>query len=302
MDSPPVGLHETHDTLVKTHSLSDAELDGTLDFVGSTYSPDDDTIHDGLLRRGRRVVTFAPILRHKIFPLPEIFQLLLDMGSWGMGTPVELEVAVDLSVPAGKPAQFGLLQIRPLVLSREADELELETVESKKVLCQSEKALGHGVSNEIYDIVVVDRELFDRGKSVEVAAEVSRLNRKLVGERRPYLLIGVGRWGSFDPWLGIPVKWDQIAGARVIVETGFRDFDITPSQGSHFFQNITSFMVGYFTVTSEGGDGFVDWKWLMQQPASEVLNYTRHLRFEKPIEVKINGQQNRGVILKPQEG
>jgi CheY-like chemotaxis protein len=299
MDGLPLGLHETHDTLLKTHSLAEAEHDGTLHHVGSTYSPDDDMIHDGLLRRGRRVVTFAPILRHKIFPLPGVLQLLLDMGSWGMGTPVELEFAVNMSVPAGTPMQFGLLQIRPLVLSREADELEVEVVEPDKLICQSEKALGHGVIKDIYDIVVVDRERFDRSKSVEVAMEVSKFNERLVGERRPYLLIGVGRWGTFDPWLGIPVKWDQIAGARVILETGFKDFDVTPSQGTHFFQNITSFMVGYFTVSSDGRDGFVDWKWISQQQALEEKKFTRHIRLAAPLEVKINGRENRGVIFKP---
>ncbi len=301
MDSPPLGLHETHDTLLKTHILADAEEDGTLQFVGSTYSSDDDSIHDGILRRGRRVVTFAPVLRHKIFPLPEIFQLLLDMGSWGMGTPVEMEFAVNLSVPPGTPAHFGLLQIRPLVLHREADELDLEIVEPEQLICQSAKALGHGVSKDIFDIVVVDKEKYERGKSLQVASEVGEFNRKLVGERRPYLLVGVGRWGSLDPWLGIPVKWDQIAGARVIIEAGFKDFDVTPSQGTHFFQNITSFDVGYFTVSSDGRDGFVDWSWITEQAAVEQREFTRHIRLSSPIEVRINGQQNRGIIYKPRE-
>ena len=299
MDSPPLGLHDTHDTLVTTHTLAEAEEDGTLHYVGSTYSPDDDSIHDGILRRGRRVVTFAPVLRHKIFPLPEIFQLLLDMGSWGMGTPVEMEFAVNLSVPPGVPAHFGLLQIRPLVLHREAEELDLEIVEPGQLVCQSMKALGHGVSKDIFDIVVVDKEKYDRGKSLQVASEVGEFNRKLVAERKPYLLVGVGRWGSLDPWLGIPVKWDQIAGARVIIEAGFKDFDVTPSQGTHFFQNITSFGVGYFTVSSDGRDGFVDWSWIAEQSAVEEREFTRHIRLSSPIEVRINGQQNRGIIYKP---
>jgi len=232
--------------------------------------------------------------------MPEILQLLLDMGSWGMGTPVELEFAVRMSTSAGVPAHFGLLQIRPLVLSREADELEVETTEPEKLLCQSDKALGHGVLKDMYDIIVVDRDRFERGKSQVVAEEVSWFNQKLVGERRPYLLIGVGRWGSYDPWLGIPVRWDQIAGARVIVETGFKDFDVTPSQGTHFFQNITSFMVGYFTVSSEDRNSFVDWEWISNQQAMEEKTYTRHIRLSSPLEAKINGQQNRGIILKPQ--
>ena len=299
MNSPPLGLHETHDALLNTHTLAESEEDGTLHYVGSTYSPDDDTVHDGLLRRGRRIVTFAPILRHRIFPLPEIFQLLLDMGSWGMGTPVEMEFAVNLSVQPGEPAHFGLLQIRPLVLSREEDELELGSVEAEELVCQSDKALGHGAMKDLYDIIVVDQAGFERSKSQQVAVEVSELNRKLVAERRPYVLIGVGRWGSLDPWLGIPVKWDQIAGVRVIVEAGFKDFDVTPSQGTHFFQNINSFQVGYFTISSDERDGFVDWKWIASQPAEEERTYTRHIRLSSPLEVKINAQLSRGIIYKP---
>jgi hypothetical protein len=223
------------------------------------------------------------------------------MGSWGMGTPVEMEFAVDLSVPPGTPAHFGLLQIRPLVLHREADELDLENVETDLLICRSEKALGHGVSKDICDIIVVDRDRFDRSKSLQVAGEVGELNRKLVAERRPYLLVGVGRWGSLDPWLGIPVKWDQIAGAHVIIEAGFKDIDVTPSQGTHFFQNITSFDVGYFTVSSDGRDGFVDWGWINDHRAVEEKEFTRHIRLASPIEVRVNGQHNRGIIYKPRE-
>ena len=152
---------------------------------------------------------------------------------------------------------------------------------------------------DIHDIVFVDIEKFERGNSVEVAREVSILNTKLVEQKRPYVLIGVGRWGSLDHWLGIPVTWDQIAGACVIVESGFKDFNVTPSQGSHFFQNITSFRVGYFTVSWVGHMGFIDWDWLKAQPASEELQFTRHLRFEEALVAKINGRKNMGIIMKP---
>jgi hypothetical protein len=148
---------------------------------------------------------------------------------------------------------------------------------------------------------VVDIHTFDRSRSWDVAHEVSELNSKLVSERRPYVLIGVGRWGSLDHWLGIPVTWDQISGACVIVESGFKDFNVTPSQGSHFFQNITSFRVGYFTVNSFTGLGFIDWDWLLSQPPLEQRTFVRHLRFEKSITAKINGHRNKGVILKPGE-
>ncbi len=287
------------DPLVKSFDLSDSEKDGTLNSVGSTYSAENDGIYDGVSRNGIRVVTFAPILKHKIFPLPEILDLLLDFGSWGMGTPVEIEFAVNLSVPEGERKEFAMLQMRPMVLSRESEELMIGEVKAEDLICQSKQVLGNGAVNGIYDVVIVDPQKFDRGKSKDAAMEVSKINSKLIAERKPYLLFGVGRWGSMDPWLGIPITWDQISGASVIVEAGFKDFSITPSQGSHFFQNLTSFRVGYFTVNSIDKGDFIDWDWLSNQPAIEELNYTRHLRFDKPINVKMNGHENRGIILKP---
>jgi CheY-like chemotaxis protein len=287
------------DPLVKRYDLLDSEKDGTLFTVGSTYSPENEGVYDGISRDGIRVVTFAPILKHKIFPLPEILDLLLDMGAWGMGTPVEIEFAVNLTVPKGERKEFAMLQMRPMVLSREVEELMIGEVNESDLICQSSQVLGNGAMNGIYDIVVVDINKFERGKSKEVAQEVSKLNSKLLNERKPYLLLGVGRWGSLDPWLGIPVTWDQISGASVIVEAGFKDFQVTPSQGSHFFQNLTSFRVGYFTVNSIDHLGFIDWDWLNNQTAIEEFNYTKHLRFDKPISVRINGHENRGVILKP---
>lgn len=291
---------ETHDLLVQQYDLTESEKDGTLHWAGSTYSPDTDTVHDGISRNGRRVVTFAPILKHKIFPLPEILDLILELGSWGMGTPVEIEFAVNMKVPDGAPKEFSVLQMRPLVLSSESEELSVEDSEKSQWICESRQVLGNGVIKDIHDIVVVDIETFDRGKSKEAAAEVGVFNAQLVAQQRPYLLIGVGRWGSMDHWLGIPVTWDQISGASVIVESGFKDFDVTPSQGSHFFQNITSFRIGYFTVNAFANQGFIDWPWLKEQKAVETMQYVRHLQFEKPLTVKINGHQNQGVILKPQ--
>jgi len=186
-----------------------------------------------------------------------------------------------------------------MVLSRESEELMIGEVKKDDVICQSNQVLGNGAISDIYDIVVVDYEKFDRGKSKDVVSEVSQLNSKLITEKKPYLLLGVGRWGSMDPWLGIPVTWDQISGASVIVEAGFKDFSVTPSQGSHFFQNLTSFRVGYFTVNSIDKDDYIDWNWLGEQNAIEELTFTRHLQFDKPISIKMNGHENRGVILKP---
>jgi CheY-like chemotaxis protein len=292
--------HETPDVLIKHYDVSKAEEDQTIHYVGSTYSAEDDMVYDGVARAGRRVVTFAPILKHQIFPLPEILELILDIGTWGIGTHVEVEFAVNMNVPAGAPKEFALLQIRPLVLSLELEELDIEKVQPASVLCESEQVLGNGAIEDLYDIVMVNAEKFERSKSKITAQEVSQINAKLQNEGRPYILIGVGRWGSLDPWLGIPVTWDQISGAAVIVESGFKDIDVTPSQGSHFFQNITSFRVGYFTVNSGSHHSVLDWEWLNAQPAVEELQYVRHLRFEKPLTAKINGHKNKGVILKPE--
>ncbi len=296
---PPDGS-DTSDVLVKTYDLGTAESDGTLQHVASTYSPESDALYDGISRKGIRVVSFAPILRNKTFPLPQILDLLLDIGSWGMGTPVEIEFAVNLSVPQGRRKQFGLLQMRPLVQNVETGHLEIEEVSRERLVCLSTHVLGHGVLKDIRDIVMVDIEKFDRSRSREVAREVTQLNEKLLMLAKPYLLVGVGRWGSLDPWLGIPVKWDQICGAKTIIEAGFKDFDVDPSQGSHFFQNITSFMVGYFTVNSRVKHAFIDWDWLRQQPAAEEKRFVRHIRLDKPVIVKIDGHQNKGMILKPE--
>ena len=299
LSSNSLESYETHDVQIKQYSLDEAEKDGSLYYVGSTYSHENHAISDGLSRSGPRIVSFAPVLKHKIFPLPQIIELLLEMGSWGMGTPIEIEFAVRMSVKPKQPKEFGLLQMRPLVLKREIEELKIEVTDKKQLLCESPWVLGHGILEDIKDIVFVDVHTFDRSKSKEVAQELSTLNLKLLAEQIPYLLIGVGRWGTLDPWLGIPVNWDQISGARAIVESSFKDFMVTPSQGSHFFQNLTSFMIGYFTVNAFKNEGFVDWDWLLEQPVIIEKKYTKHVRLKDPLIIKMNGQQNKGIILKP---
>lgn len=283
-------------------SLEHAEQDGTLYTVGSTYSPENDAVYDGLSRKGHRMVTFAPILKHKVFPLPDILNLLLSMGVWGMGTQVEIEFAVNLNTGKDNPSEFAMLQMRPLVVSSESEELKMNDIQKEDMLAYSEQVLGNGVITDVYDVVFVDIETFERAKSREAAAEVSAFNTDLVSERRPYLLIGVGRWGSMDDWLGIPVTWDQISGAAVIVESGFKDFAVTPSQGSHFFQNITSFRIGYFTVSPDSQNGLIDWEWLRSIPPQNQKTYTKHLRFKDPLDIKLNGHKNIGVIVKPSSG
>jgi len=175
----------------------------------------------------------------------------------------------------------------------------MEEVEPVRLVCQSSQVLGHGRVQDLRDVVVVDFHRFERARSFEVAQSVAHFNAKLRERGTPYLLIGVGRWGSTDSWLGIPVAWDQISGASVIVESGFRDLRVVPSQGSHFFQNLTAFQIGYFTVNPDAGEGFVDWQWLASQPAAEEHNCVRHLQFESPFVVLMNGKTSEGMIFKP---
>jgi CheY-like chemotaxis protein len=294
-------------------SLDAAESDGTLQAVASTYSRDNHAVYDGMSRAGARIVSFAPMLKHGTFPLAEILDVLVRAGEDALGHPVEIEFAVRLPQQAGlvsgqatigqvsgQAAEFGFLQIRPLTLARDSEDLALDDVRPERLICLSSKVLGNGRIENLHDVVVVDSQRFERSRSQEVAQAVAQFNRLLNGENRPYLLIGVGRWGSNEPWLGIPVEWDEISGARVIVEAGFHDFRVTPSQGSHFFQNLTAFQIGYFTVNPDAGEGSIDWQWLSEQPAVGEQGCVRHLQFAEPIRVVMNSHTSHGVIFKPE--
>jgi hypothetical protein len=289
-------------------NLDAAERDGTLHAVASTYSKDNHAVYDGVSRAGTRIVTFAPMLKLGTFPLAEILDDLVRAGEDALGNPVEIEFAVRLPQQdgrlsgkvSGQMAEFGFLQIRPLTLARDSEDSALDDVQPERLICLSSKVLGNGCIENLHDIVVVDSQRFERSRSQEVAKAVAHFNRLLSSENRPYLLIGVGRWGSNEPWLGIPVEWDEISGARVIVEAGFRDFRVTPSQGSHFFQNLTAFRIGYFTVNPDAGEGSVDWQWLAEQPAVEEEGCVRHLQFVEPIRVVMNSRASQGVIFKPE--
>jgi CheY-like chemotaxis protein len=281
--------------------LDVAEADGTLQMLGSTYSVDNNAVYDGLSRHGPRIVSFAPILKYGLFPLPGILDQLMRIGEDALGRPVEIEFAVRLSQLPSEPADFGFLQLRPLVMSRAGEDIRIETVAPERLVCQSSQVLGHGRVHDLREVVVVDFHRFERAQSFEVAQSVAHFNAELSESGTPYLLIGVGRLGSTDSWLGIPVTWDQIAGARVIVESGFRDFRVVPSQGSHFFQNLTAFQIGYFTVNPDAGEGFVDWQWLAAQPAVEEHGCVRHLQFASPLVVLMNGKTSEGMIFKPED-
>ena len=281
-------------------TLDEAEEHGVLGPLGSTYSPENNAVYDGIARPGIRLVTFAPILKNDAFPLADIVAELLDIGSAGTSSPVELEFAVNLSPPPGEPKEFGFLQLRPLAPSRELEDLEIGQVDRESLIVESPWVLGNGRLENIRDFLVVDRDCFDRSRSRATAAAVSKLNARLVAEGTPYVLIGVGRWGSSHPELGIPVGWDDISGAVAIVEAGLRDIRVTPSQGTHFFQNLASCNVGYFTVNEERGEGMVRWDWLLSQEAEVTDGCVRYIHFDDPAEVVMIGQEHRGIIRKPE--
>jgi len=282
-------------------SLEVAEQDGVLSALGSTYSHENRAVYDGLGRDGTRLVTFAPILKHGRFPLAEVLEYLMTIGEEGTSSAVEMEFAVNLSVRAGQPPEFGFLQLRPLAISRELEELEIEEVPRERVVCRSRRVLGHGRIDDVRDIVLVDYYRFNRARSREAARDVGQFNAALSEEGLRYLLVGVGRWGSTDPWLGIPVTWDQIHGVSAIVESGFRDLRIDPSQGTHFFQNLTSCNVGYFTIDARPSpENFLDWSWLTAQPARAETGQVRHVRLDRPLSILINGRTGEGIILKPE--
>ncbi|MBU0718374.1 MAG: histidine kinase [Planctomycetes bacterium] len=278
--------------------LEVAEADGTLAPIGSVYSPENDMVYDGVFRDGPRLVTFAHVLKSGMFPLADVLRFLLDIGVTGMACPIEIEFAVDMST---KPIEFGILQIRPIITHEEFEDVSLEKVDLDEAICYSARALGNGQIRDVRDIVYVRPDTFDAAQTREMAASVARINDELARAGRHCVLVGPGRWGSSDRWLGIPVTWDQISSARVIVETTLRDFIVTPSQGAHFFQNMTSLGIGYFTVDPSVDESFINWDWLAKQRAVEETEFIRHVRFSEPLEVRLDGRSRRGVVLKPSE-
>ena len=281
--------------------VGDAEAHGVLKYIGSTYSADNDRVYPGTARKGPRIVTFDPILKTKIFPLSEILQYFLELGSGAMNVPVEVEFAVEFNPEKGKPNEFRLLQIRPMKVAASFEDVSLDEGGDGGAFCRSDQALGNGRIDGIRDIVYVANTGFRREHMGQMAAEVGRYNAYFKERSRPYLLIGPGRWGTADRWLGIPTKWDQISAARVIVEADYGDFVVEPSFGTHFFQNLITFGIAYLTVNSSSARGFLDWDWLNAiEPESETAN-VRHVRLRKPLDIRIDGRSGKAVVLKEAE-
>ncbi len=289
------------DDNVVSLELAVAEADGTLDAVGSVYDHQNGRIHDGIHREGARLVTFAHVLKSGVFPLPQVLDFLLEVGRRCLNCAVEMEFAARLS-PDGGPDEFGLLQIRPLTTEHETPSVPPDLLADPAALVATEISLGNGSYGGIHDVVYVPREVFDRGETAAIAEEVGRINAGLAAAGRPYLLLGPGRWGSADRWLGIPVQWSQISGAAVMVETDLDDFKVTPSQGTHFFQNLTAFQTGYLTVNQASGGGRVDWDWFDARPAAVETRFLRHIVLDRPLSVLVDGRSGRAVVLAPDAG
>jgi CheY-like chemotaxis protein len=279
--------------------ISEAEADGTLRFVASTFDLDNNIIRDGIFTDGRRVITFSNILQNNTFPLSDILDTMLEIGQQEMGSPVEIEFAVNLDVCSGKLPIFNFLQIRPIVVNDQRITFRIDSVPTENTIIQSKTALGNGIINNIHDIIYVKPEVFQASLTREIATSIEKLNANFLSKKCNYILIGPGRWGSSDPWLGIPVKWTQISEARVIIESGMDNYRIDPSQGTHFFQNLTTFRVGYMTINPFINDGFYDLEYMNDNTAEYEDDYLRHVRFDTPVKVYIDGRNNTGVILKP---
>lgn len=280
--------------------VKEAEKDGSLNYIASTYDPYDQVIRDGLYPGGRKVITFANILQHDVFPLSRILQLALKYGQEEMRRPVEIEFAANLSREKDKTGSFYLLQIRPIVDAKEMLDEDLAAIPDEALLLRSDNSLGHGIMNDITDVVYVKTDHWTASRNPQIASEIEQLNQRFLNEGRNYVLIGPGRWGSSDPWLGIPVKWPHISAARIIVEAGLTNYRVDPSQGTHFFQNLTSFGVGYFTINAYRGEGIYNEAFLNAQPAVNETEFLRHVRFDRPCVAKMDGKKKRGVVLLPQ--
>ncbi len=279
--------------------IKEAENDKSLKHIASVYDLHSDVIRDGLQYQGKKLITFNGILQHEVFPLAEILQELLQIGQKEMNLPIEIEFAVNLDVEPGHPFIFNFLQIRPIVEGDQDSTINLEGIKQEDSIIFSRAALGNGNFAGIRDVVYVRPEVFDPAKNKEIALSVDLLNQKFREEENNYVLIGPGRWGSSDPWLGIPVKWTQISEARVIVESGLDNYRIDPSQGTHFFQNLTSFHVGYMTINPYIKDGSFDIAFMNSLPAVFEDQYIRQVRFDDPLTIMIDGKTNTGVVMKP---
>ena len=281
--------------------VKEADKEGSLQYIASTFDPYDQVIRDGLYEGGRKIISFCGVLQHDVFPLPQILQMSMKYGAEAMRRPVEIEFACNLN--ADKTGEFYLLQIRPIVDSKQTLVEDVAALPDEECLLRSNNSLGHGISDDVTDVVYVKYDdQFTAMHNPAVASDIERINQKFLDEGRNYVLVGPGRWGSSDSWLGVPVKWPHISAARVIVELVLRNYRVDPSQGTHFFQNLTSFGVGYFTIdTNRPGEGGLFRKEILDQmPAVEETALVRHVRFDRPLRIMMDGKKQVGAVLLPE--
>lgn len=284
---------------IRRLKVKEAERDGSLRFISSTYDPLDQVIRDGYYEGGRKIISMCGVLQHDVFPLPQLLQMSMKYGQEGMRRPVEIELACNIN--NDRTGEFYLLQIRPIVDSKQVLNEDLSAIDDARCLLRSHNSLGHGVSDDVTDVVYVKTdEHFSAAQNPIIAQEIEHINRQFLDAGKNYILVGPGRWGSSDYWLGIPVKWPHISAARVIVEAGLKNYRVDPSQGTHFFQNLTSFGVGYFTVNTFCNDGVFQKQLLDQMPAVGETPHVRHVRFDKPLRIMMDGMKQEGVVLLPE--
>ena len=284
-------LTKGEETTLVQLDISEALEDGTLDHIASTYDMNDNRMRDGLMDEGTPLITFSGLLKYETIPLVKVLRRLVALGKRGLGRNVEIEFAVGIE--ENDHMTFNLLQIRPLVAMKEHSHVRIKDEEKEGSLVYTEKALGNGIIEGINEIVFVRHKVFDRTETMKIAEDVGRANRELQGS--PYLLVGPGRWGTRDRFLGIPVKWDQISGARAIVETSLEDLDVDPSHGTHFFHNMTSLGIPYLTCSRKDKSHHVDLKWL-ENAEGEVLDHVKMVHLEEPLMVKVDGRSGRGIV------
>lgn len=279
--------------------VKEACEDGALQYIASTFDPYDQVIREGIYEGGRKIISFGGVLQQDVFPLPQLLKMAMKYGSESMRCPVEIEFACEVN--DDKTGDCYLLQIRPIVDSKQMLEEDVAAIADEACLLRSHNSLGHGVIDGVCDVVYVKTDdEFTAMNNPAIADDIERMNRKLLAEQRGYVLVGPGRWGSSDYWLGIPVKWPHISGARVIVETTLKNYRVDPSQGTHFFQNLTSFGVGYFTIDTANANGCFHSRLLDAMPAVEETQYVRHVRFDRSLKILMDGQKQEGVVLLPE--
>ena len=278
--------------------LSVAEKDGELHWSGSVITEEDNVLRNSLRHSGTRVITFPSFLKWNSAPIPEILIDVLKMGENALGCPIEIEFAINMHKDNDKENEFCLLQIKPMVIGGIERVQKFDSINKDDLFCKSSVALGNGLIDNIQNIVIVDPKTFDASQTEIIAKDIEHINNKM-SEKEQFILIGPGRWGSADPWLGVPVEWDQISNAKVIIEFGMEDFPVDPSFGSHFFQNVTSMRIGYFTLNHKKKTDYLDLDWLNDQKVAAVTKHTKWIRLERPLSVTIDGETGEGSIIKP---